>query len=76
MTSPQMLLCMQFTSGYGAEPGAWRLSGADLSSYTDMDQFMRYAQAAEGGSLCRLASGALPGVEADHEPLRSETGSI
>jgi hypothetical protein len=27
-------------------------------------------------TLCRLACGALPGVEADHEPLRSETGSI
>jgi hypothetical protein len=27
-------------------------------------------------TLHRLARGALPGVEADLEPLRSETGSI
>ncbi|WP_181957390.1 hypothetical protein [Streptomyces paludis] len=47
MTSRQMLLGMQFTSGYGAEPGAWRLPGVNLSGYTDMDQFVRYAQAAE-----------------------------
>ncbi|MET7518258.1 hypothetical protein ABZS88_33360 [Streptomyces sp. NPDC005480] len=41
MHSPQMLLCMQFTSGYGAGPGAWRLPGANPSSYTNMDQFVR-----------------------------------
>jgi hypothetical protein len=51
MTSRQMLLCMQFASGYGAEPGAWRLPGANLAGYTDMDQFVRYAQAAERGKI-------------------------
>ncbi|WP_060888187.1 hypothetical protein [Streptomyces caniscabiei] len=65
MTSPQMLLAMQFTSGYGSEPGAWRLPGANLSSYTDMDQFVRYAQAAAlpgqghraGGTAARRPGG-------------------
>ncbi|WP_369179636.1 hypothetical protein [Streptomyces mutabilis] len=51
MNTHQMLLCVRFTGGYGAEPGAWRLPGANLSSYTDMDQFVRYAQAAERGKI-------------------------
>ncbi|MET9457499.1 hypothetical protein ABZY05_20840 [Streptomyces canus] len=41
MTSRQMVLGMQFSGGYGAAPGAWRLPGANLNSYTDTDQFVR-----------------------------------
>ncbi|MFC9911209.1 LLM class flavin-dependent oxidoreductase [Streptomyces sp. NPDC127197] len=67
MTSRQMLLCMQFTSGYGAEPGAWRLPGANLSSYTDMDQFVRYAQAAERGKIQLLFFADTPVLDVDLE---------
>ncbi|KPI00340.1 FMN-dependent oxidoreductase, nitrilotriacetate monooxygenase family [Actinobacteria bacterium OK006] len=67
MTSPQMLLAMQFTSGYGAEPGAWRLPGANLSSYTDMDQFVRYAQAAERGKIQLLFIADTPVLDVDLE---------
>ena len=65
MTSPQMLLAMQFTSGYGSEPGAWRLPGANLSSYTDMDQFVRYAQAAERGKIQLLFIADTPVLDVD-----------
>ncbi|MDX2932695.1 NtaA/DmoA family FMN-dependent monooxygenase [Streptomyces ipomoeae] len=67
MASQQMLLCMQFTSGYGAEPGAWRLPGANLSSYTDMDQFGRYAQAAERGKIPLLFFADTPVLDVDLE---------
>ncbi|WP_409469204.1 hypothetical protein [Streptomyces sp. HC307] len=67
MTNRQMLLCMQFTSGYGAEPGAWRLPGANLSSYTDMDQFVRYAQAAERGKIQLLFFADTPVLDVDLE---------
>jgi FMN-dependent oxidoreductase (nitrilotriacetate monooxygenase family) len=62
-----MLLAMQFTSGYGAEPGAWRLPGANLSSYTDMDQFVRYAQAAERGKIQLLFIADTPVLDVDLE---------
>ncbi|MFJ7995598.1 NtaA/DmoA family FMN-dependent monooxygenase [Streptomyces sp. NPDC096310] len=65
MASEQMLLCMQFTSGYGAEPGAWRLPGVNLSSYTDMDQFVRYAQAAERGKIQLLFFADTPVLDVD-----------
>ena len=66
-SSRQMLLAMQFTSGYGAEPGAWRLPGANLSSYTDMDQFVRYAQAAERGKIQLLFIADTPVLDVDLE---------
>ncbi|MEU1984441.1 NtaA/DmoA family FMN-dependent monooxygenase [Nocardia sp. NPDC019395] len=65
MTHPQMILCMQFTSGYGAEPGSWRLPGVNLSSYTDMDQFVRYAQAAERGKIQLLFFADTPVLDVD-----------
>ena len=65
MSSRQMLLCMQFTSGYGAEPGAWRLPGANLRSYTDMDQFVRYARAAERGKIQLLFFADTPVLDVD-----------
>ena len=60
-----MLLGMQFTSGYGAAPGAWRLPGANLNSYTDMDQFVRYAQAAERGKIQLLFIADTPVLDVD-----------
>ncbi|GAA2334144.1 hypothetical protein OKJ48_23345 [Streptomyces kunmingensis] len=73
MTSRQMLLCMQFTSGYGAEPGAWRLPGANLSSYTDMDQFVRYAQAAERGRIQLLFFADTPALDVDLDGQTAST---
>ncbi|MET7988869.1 MULTISPECIES: LLM class flavin-dependent oxidoreductase [unclassified Streptomyces] len=67
MTSRQMLLCMQFTSGYEVEPGAWRLPGANLSAYTDMDRFVRYAQAAERGKIQLLFFADTPVLDVDLE---------
>ncbi|MET7930096.1 NtaA/DmoA family FMN-dependent monooxygenase [Streptomyces sp. NPDC005349] len=67
MTHSQMLLGMQFTSGYGAEPGAWRLPGVNLSSYTDMDQFVRYSQAAERGKIQLLFIADTPVLDVDLE---------
>ncbi|MEU1520298.1 NtaA/DmoA family FMN-dependent monooxygenase [Streptomyces sp. NPDC005811] len=73
MTSRQMLLAMQFNSGYGAEPGAWRLPGANLSSYTDMDQFVRYAQAAERGKIQLLFIADTPALDVDLETEHPHT---
>lgn len=60
-----MVLGMQFTGGYGSEPGAWRLPGANLNSYTDMDQFVRYAQAAERGKIQLLFIADTPVLDSD-----------
>ncbi|ANS62865.1 nitrilotriacetate monooxygenase [Streptomyces lincolnensis] len=65
MTSRQMTLGMQFSGGYGAAPGAWRLPGANLNSYTDMDQFVRYAQAAERGKIQLLFIADTPVLDVD-----------
>ena len=65
MTSRQMLLGMQFSGGYGAEAGAWRLPGANLFSYTDMDQFVRYAQTAERGKIQLLFIADTPVLDVD-----------
>jgi FMN-dependent oxidoreductase (nitrilotriacetate monooxygenase family) len=67
--SSNMLLCLQLTSGYGAQPGSWRASGANPSSYTDMDQFVRYAQAAERGKIELLFFADTPvlDVNLEHE---------
>ncbi|MFC7572671.1 hypothetical protein ACFQX8_09715 [Klenkia terrae] len=45
----QLLLAIQIANGYGPQPGSWRMPGVDPRSYTDMDVFARYAQAAERG---------------------------
>lgn len=47
----RMLLALQVANVYGSQPGAWRMPGTDPSSYTDMDVFDRYAQAAERGKI-------------------------
>ncbi|MFJ1973983.1 hypothetical protein ACIO93_35695 [Streptomyces sp. NPDC087903] len=60
-----MILGTQFSGGYGAAPGAWRLPGANLNSCTDMDRFVRYAQDAERGKVApHLARPAA------HSPVR------
>ncbi|MBB3085513.1 NtaA/DmoA family FMN-dependent monooxygenase [Geodermatophilus sabuli] len=67
MTSPQMLLAIQIANGYGAQPGAWRMPGVDPSSYTDMDQFVRYAQAAERGKIQLVFLADTPALDVDLE---------
>lgn len=64
MTSRQMVLGMQFSGGYGAAPGAWLLPGANLNSFTDMDQ-LRYAQAAERGKIQLLFIADTPVLDLD-----------
>jgi FMN-dependent oxidoreductase (nitrilotriacetate monooxygenase family) len=56
---------MQFSGGYGAAPGARRLPGANLNSYTDMDQFVRYAQSAERGKIQLLFIADTPVLDVD-----------
>jgi FMN-dependent oxidoreductase (nitrilotriacetate monooxygenase family) len=70
MPSPQMLLALQLNNGYGAQPGAWRLPGVNLSSYTDMDAYVRHAQAAERGKIQLLFMVDTPVLDVDleHEP--------
>ncbi|MBP2363268.1 MULTISPECIES: hypothetical protein [Streptomyces] len=58
---------MQFTSGYGAEPGSWRLPWTNLRSHTDRDRFVRYAQATERGKIQLLFFADTPVLDADHE---------
>lgn len=65
MTSRQLVLGIQFSGGYGAAPGAWRLPGANLNSYTDMDQFVRYAQSAERGKIQLLFIADTPVLDVD-----------
>ena len=70
MTSPQMLLALQLNNGYGNQPGAWRMPGVNLSSYTDMDTYVRHAQAAERGKiqLIFLVDTPVLDVDLEHEP--------
>lgn len=63
----QMLLALQVANGYGAQPGAWRMPGTDPSSYTDMDVFDRYAQAAERGKIQLIFLADTPALDVDLE---------
>src|SRR5918993_3544688 len=65
--SPQMLLAIQIANGYGSQPGSWRMPGVDPSSYTDMDTFERYAQAAERGKIQLVFLADTPALENDIE---------
>jgi FMN-dependent oxidoreductase (nitrilotriacetate monooxygenase family) len=67
VTTPQMLLAIQIANGYGAQPGAWRMSGVDPSSYTDMDVLVRYAQAAERGKIQLVFLADTPALTVDLE---------
>jgi len=49
------------------EPGSWRLPGTNFSSYTDMDQFVRYAQTAERGKIQLLFFADTPVLSVDLE---------
>jgi len=65
MSHSQMLLCVQLINGYGAHPGAWRMAGVDPASYTDMDVFVGYAQAAERGKIQTLFFADTPVLDVD-----------
>lgn len=67
MTTPQMLLAIQIANAYGAQPGAWRMPGVDPSSYTDMDQIVGYAQAAERGKIQLVFLAETPALDVDIE---------
>lgn len=70
MTDQQMVLGIQMTNGFGNQPGAWRLPGAALDSYVNMDAFVRHAQAAERGKLQFLFLADTPSLDVDltHQP--------
>ncbi|MFE3824264.1 NtaA/DmoA family FMN-dependent monooxygenase [Streptomyces sp. NPDC059092] len=70
MADRQMILGVQMTNGFGNQPGAWRLPGADPSSYVDMDAMVRHAQAAERGKLQFLFLADTPVLDVDltHQP--------
>lgn len=75
---PQMLIAMQLVGGFGGEPGAWRLPGVPLDSYTNMDNHVRLAQAAERGKIQLLFFADTPALETDltHQLIsRSGTSS-
>ncbi|RIJ53375.1 LLM class flavin-dependent oxidoreductase [Clavibacter lycopersici] len=63
--TPQMLLAMQLVGGFGGVPGAWRLPGVPLDSYTDMDAHVRHAQSAERGKIHLLFFADTPALETD-----------
>ncbi|OOB90887.1 NtaA/DmoA family FMN-dependent monooxygenase [Rathayibacter sp. VKM Ac-2630] len=65
MTTPQMLLAMQLVGGFGGAPGAWRLPGVPLDSYTDMDAHVRHAQSAERGKVQLIFFADTPALETD-----------
>jgi FMN-dependent oxidoreductase (nitrilotriacetate monooxygenase family) len=61
----RMLLALQVANGYGSQPGAWRMPGTNPSSYTDMDVFDRYAQAAERGKIQLIFLADTPALDVD-----------
>lgn len=67
MPGPQMLLALQLNNGYGAQPGAWRLPGVNLSSLTEMDEYVRHARAAERGKIQLIFMVDTPVLDVDLE---------
>jgi FMN-dependent oxidoreductase (nitrilotriacetate monooxygenase family) len=47
----KMLISMQLGNGYGAPTLAWRAPHVDPRNYTNLDAYVRYAQAAERGKF-------------------------
>lgn len=47
----RMLISMQLGNGYGAPTLAWRAPQVDPRNYTNLDAYVRYAQAAERGKF-------------------------
>lgn len=70
MSQKQMIIGMHLGNGYGTQPGAWRMAGVDPRSYTNFDNLVRYAQAAERGKLQFLFLPDFPAIMGDieHEP--------
>jgi FMN-dependent oxidoreductase (nitrilotriacetate monooxygenase family) len=61
----QMIIGMHFGNGYGSQPGAWRMPGVDPTSYTNFDNQVRYAQAAERGKFQFLFVPDFPALKGD-----------
>ncbi|MBW3069998.1 MULTISPECIES: NtaA/DmoA family FMN-dependent monooxygenase [unclassified Actinomyces] len=47
----QMILGMHLGTGYGSQANAWRAPGVNPSAYADIEAQVRYARAAERGTL-------------------------
>ncbi|WP_205965905.1 NtaA/DmoA family FMN-dependent monooxygenase [Paracoccus liaowanqingii] len=60
-----MIIGMHFGSGYGSQPGAWRMPGVDPRNYTNFDSQVRYAQAAERGKFQFLFVPDFPALKGD-----------
>lgn len=65
MSKKQMLIGMHLGNGYGSQPGAWRMPGVDPKGYTNFDNVVRYAQAAERGKLQFLFLPDFPALMGD-----------
>ena len=65
MMTRQMMIGMHFGNGYGSQPGAWRMPGVDPTSYTNFDNQVRYAQAAERGKFQFLFVPDFPALKGD-----------
>ncbi|HEY9313429.1 NtaA/DmoA family FMN-dependent monooxygenase [Williamsia sp.] len=68
-SSNKILLALQVANGYGSQPGAWRMPGADPASYGDMDVIVRHAQAAERGKVQMIFLADTPALENDLESM-------
>jgi FMN-dependent oxidoreductase (nitrilotriacetate monooxygenase family) len=67
MTTPNVILGMTLTDGYGNLHGAWRARGVDPGNYADIDASIRYARAAERGLFAFLFTPDFPAVRGDLE---------
>ena len=67
MTTPNVILGMTLTDGYGNLHGAWRAPGVDPGNYADIDASIRYARAAERGLFAFLFTPDFPAVRGDLE---------
>ena len=68
-SSNKILLALQVANGYGSQPGAWRMPGADPASYGDMDVIVRHAQAAERGKIQMIFLADTPALENNLETM-------
>ncbi|SES44129.1 NtaA/DmoA family FMN-dependent monooxygenase [Psychrobacillus sp. OK032] len=62
---PKMLLAMQVGSGYGIEPGAWRMPNADPAAYMNMDKLVEFAKIAERGKIQMIFFADTPALTND-----------
>ncbi|MEB8127713.1 LLM class flavin-dependent oxidoreductase [Staphylococcus succinus] len=61
----QMILALQFVSGYGGEFRSWRLPGASTDAYTNMDYQVSIAKKAEEGKIHMIFSADTPALTND-----------